>query len=159
MKYIIAVLALCSFLFAWEKAFGETIITDNLLSNSTFTGSNTGWTNHGTTQQHHVGMGNECAGSAVDNSNSGCGVSGSFAGVDNGGVSQTVTLLENTNMTEAEIQNGFTSTMKNDIWFWHGQDSVTMKQELTDSANNTTTQIRVVTDNHNNYQTYTGFKL
>ena len=117
MKYIIAVLALCSFLFAWEKAFGETIVTDNLLSNSSFTGSNTGWTNHGTTQQHHVGMGNECAGSAVDNSNSGCGVSGSFAGVDNGGVSQTITLSEKTNMTEAEIQNGFTSTMKNDIWF------------------------------------------
>ena len=78
MKYIIAVLALCSFLFAWNKAFGETIITDNLLSNSTFTGSNIGWTNHGATQQHHVGMGNECAGSAVDNSNSGCGVSGSL---------------------------------------------------------------------------------
>ena len=155
MKYIIAVLALCSFLFVWEKAFGETIITDNLLSNSTFTGSNTGWTNHGTTQQHHVGMGNECAGSAVDNSNSGCGVSGSFAGVDNGGVSQTITLSEKTNMTKAEINNGFTSTMKNDIWFWHGQDSVTMKQELTDSANNTTTQTRIVTDSHNNYQTYT----
>ncbi len=39
MKYIIAVLALCSFLFTWEKAFGEIITTDNLLSNSTFTGS------------------------------------------------------------------------------------------------------------------------
>ena len=117
-------------LFLSTSTNSEVITTNNLLSNSTFTGSNTGWTNHGTTQQHHVGMGNECAGSAVDNSNSGCGVSGSFAGVDNGGVSQTITLSEKTNMTEAEIQNGFTSTMKNDIWFWHGQDSVTMKQEL-----------------------------
>ena len=155
MKYILAVLITLSFIFVWNKAFGETIVTNNLLSNSTFTGGNTGWTNHGTTQQHHVGMGNECAGSAIDNSNSGCGVSGSFAGVDNGGVSQTITLSEKTNMTKAEINNGFTSTMKNDIWFWHGQDSVTMKQELTDSANNTTTQTRIVTDSHNNYQTYT----
>ena len=140
-------------LFLSTSTNSEVITTDNLLSNSTFTGSNTGWTNHGVTQQHHVGMGNECAGSAVDNSNSGCGVSGSFAGVDNGGVSQTITLSEKTNMTEDEIQNGFTSTMKNDIWFWHGQDSVTMKQELTDSAGNTTTQTRIVTDSHNNYQT------
>jgi len=155
MKYIIAVLALCSFLFTWDKAFGETITTGNLLSNSGFTGGNTSWTNHGTTQQHHVGMGNECAGSAVDNSNSGCGVSGSLATLDNGGVSQTIKLSEKTNMTQAEINNGFTSTMSSDIWYWHGEDTVTMKQELTDSAGNTSTQTRVVIGSHNNYQTYT----
>ena len=133
----------------------ETIVTGNLLSNSGFTGGNTSWTNHGTTQQHHVGMGNECSGSAVDNSNSGCGVSGSLATLDNGGVSQTIKLSEKTNMTQAEINNGFTSTMSNDIWFWHGEDTVTMKQELTDSAGNTTTQQRIVVGSHNNYQTYT----
>ena len=155
MKYLLATLFTASFLFAWDKSFGETIDTGNLLSNSGFTGGLTSWSNHGSTQQHHVGMGNECPGSAVDNSNSGCGVSGSFAGVDDGGVSQTITLSEKTNMTQAEINNGFTSTMSSDIWFWHGQDSVTMKQELTDSGGNTTTQTRVVTDNHNNYQTYT----
>jgi len=155
MKYVIALAITCSFLFAWDKSFGVEINTGNLLTNSGFTGGNTSWTNHGTTQQHHVGLGNECIGSAVDNSNSGCGVSGSLAGVDEGGVNQTVTLSEDTNMTEAEIKNGFTSTMSNDIWFWHGQDSVTMKQELTDSSNNTTTQTRIVTDSHNNYQTYT----
>ena len=133
----------------------ETIVTGNLLSNSGFTGGNTSWTNHGTTQQHHVGMGNECAGSAVDNSNSGCGVSGSLATLDNGGVSQTIKLSEKTNMTQAEINNGFTSTMSSDIWYWHGEDTVTMKQELTDSAGNTTTQQRIVVGSHNNYQTYT----
>ena len=74
MKYVIAVLVTCSFLLVWDKAFGETITTGNLLSNSGFTGGTSSWTNHGTTQQHHVGMGNECAGSGVDNSNSGCGV-------------------------------------------------------------------------------------
>jgi len=137
------------------KLFGETITTGNLLSNSGFTGGNTSWTNHGTTQQHHVGMGNECSGSAVDNSNSGCGVSGSLATLDNGGVSQTIKLSEKTNMTQAEINNGFSSTMSNDIWFWHGEDTVTMKQELTDSAGNTTTQQRIVVGSHNNYQTYT----
>ena len=142
-------------LFISPKLFGETITTGNLLTNSGFTGGTSSWTNHGTTQQHHVGLGNECAGSAVDNSNSGCGVSGSLAGVDNGGVSQTITLSDTTSMTQAEINNGFTSTMSTDIWFWHGQDTVTMKQELTDSTGNVSTQTRVVIGSHNNYQTYT----
>ena len=138
-----------------STAGSETITTGNLLSNSGFTGGTQNWTNHGTTQQHHVGIGNECVGSAVDNSNSGCGVSGSLATLDNGGVSQTIKLSEKTNMTQAEINNGFTSTMSSDIWFWHGEDTVTMKQELTDSAGNTTTQQRIVVGSHNNYQTYT----
>ena len=156
MKYIIAVLALCSFLFAWDKAFSETITTDNLLSNSTFTGGNTGWTNHGTQQQHHTNYGNECNPNTAGNFATTCGIAkGSFAGVDEGGISQTIKLSEKTNMTQAEINNGFTSTMSNDIWFWHGQDSVTMTQELTDSSGTTTTQNRVVTGSHNYYQTYT----
>ena len=156
MKYILAILITLSFLFVWNKAFGETIVTDNLLSNSTFTGGNTGWTNHGTQQQHHTNYGNECNPNTAGNFATTCGITkGSFAGVDNGGISQTITLSEKTNMTEAEIQNGFTSTMSNDIWFWHGQDSVTMTQELTDSSGTTTTQNRVVTGSHNYYQTYT----
>ena len=34
MKYILSILAFCIFLFAWDKAFGETITTGNLLPNS-----------------------------------------------------------------------------------------------------------------------------
>ena len=137
------------------KSFGVEIDTGNLLDNSGFTGGTSSWVNHGTTQQHHVGIGNECSGSAVDNSNSGCGVSGSLATLDNGGVSQTIKLSEKTNMTQVEINNGFSSTMSADIWYWHGEDTVTMKQQLTDSAGNTTTQTRIVTGSHNDYQTYT----
>ena len=157
MRYIIvAAIILCSFLFVWDKSFGETINTGNLLTNSTFTGGNTNWTNHGTQQQHHTNYGNECNPNTAGNFATTCGIpKGSFAGVDNGGISQTIKLSEKTNMTEAEIQNGFTSTMSNDIWFWHGQDSVTMTQELTDSSGTTTTQNRVVTGSHNYYQTYT----
>ena len=149
VKYLLALLLLSFTVNA------ETITTGNLLSNSGFTGGNTSWTNHGSTQQHHVGMGNECSGSAIDNSNSGCGVSGSLASVDNGGVSQTIKLSEKTNMTEQEIQNGFSSTASTDIWFWSGEDTVVITQELTDSNGNTTTQTRTVTESHNNYQTYT----
>ena len=76
MKYIIAILALCSFLFAWDKAFGETITTGNILTNSTFgtgtTYSTTGWTvdehthgHHGTGSFSTVGGGNNPGGSVA----------------------------------------------------------------------------------------------
>jgi hypothetical protein len=161
MKYIpeafvLAVLVTLSFFMVWDKAFGETIDTGNILSNSTFTGGTTSWTNQGSTQQHHTMYGNECNPNTANNWATICGITkGSLATVDNGGVNQTVTLSEDTNMTTEEIQNGFTSTMSNDIWFWSGEDSVTMTQTLTDSGNNNTTQIRTVTGSHNYYQTYT----
>ena len=124
--------------------------------NPGFTGGTTGWTNQGSTQQHHVEYGNECNPNTANNWATTCGITkGSLATVDNGGVNQTITLSEDTNMTTEEIQNGFTSTMSNDIWFWSGEDSVTMTQTLTDSSNNDTTQIRTVTGSHNYYQTYT----
>ena len=132
------------------------INTGNILTNPGFTGGNTSWTNHGTTQQHHSNYGNECNPNTSNNFSTTCGVTkGSLAGMDNGGVSQTVTLTEDTNMGVPEIQRGFTSTMSTDIWFWHGEDKVTMTQTLTDSSGDTSTQIRVVQDDHNIYKTYT----
>lgn len=138
--------------FITSFAYAET--TGNLLTNSDFSNGLTGWTNHGSTQEHHIGIGNECDGSAVDTSNSGCGTSGSLATLDNGGVSQTIKLSETTNMTSLDMQNGFSSTMSSDIWFWHGTDTVTMTQTVTGSNGKVNTQSRIITDNHNNYQTY-----
>lgn len=138
--------------FITSFAYAET--TGNLLTNSDFSDGLTGWTNHGSTQEHHIGIGNECDGSAVDTSNSGCGTSGSLATLDNGGVSQTIKLSETTNMTSLDMQNGFSSTMSSDIWFWHGTDTVTMTQTVTGSNGKVNTQSRIITDNHNNYQTY-----
>tara|TARA_R110002012_G_scaffold11006_2_gene49487 strand:+ start:520 stop:2091 length:1572 start_codon:yes stop_codon:yes gene_type:complete len=132
------------------------INTGNILVNPGFTGGNTSWTNHGTTQQHHTYYGNECNPNTANNFSTTCGVTkGSLAGVDDGGVSQTVTLSEDTNMGTPEIQRGFTSTMSSDIWFWHGKDKVTMTQTLTDSSGDVSTQIRIVEDDHNIYKTYT----
>ena len=132
------------------------INTGNILVNPGFTGGNTSWTNHGTTQQHHTYYGNECNPNTANNFSTTCGVpKGSIAGVDDGGVNQTVTLSEDTNMGTPEIQRGFTSTMSSDIWFWHGKDKVTMTQTLTDSSGDVNTQIRIVEDDHNIYKTYT----
>jgi len=133
-------------------AYAET--TGNLLTNSNFSDGLNNWTNHGTTQQHHTNYGNECSGSAVDNVNSGCGTTGSLATLDNGGVSQTIKLSEKTNMTVLDIQNGFSSEMSADVWFWNGTDTVTMTQTATSSNGTINTQNRIVTNNHNNYQSY-----
>jgi len=135
------------------NVFAET--TGNLLTNSDFSDGLNNWTNHGTTQQHHNNFGNECSGSAVDNVNSGCGTTGSLATLDNGGVSQTIKLSEKTNMTVLDMQNGFSSEMSADVWFWHGTDTVTMSQTATASDGTVNTQNRIITNNHNNYQTYT----
>ena len=56
-----------------------------------------------------------------------------------------VSLADDVNMTEAQIQNGWSSTVGADIWHWNTSTSTTtMTQTVTDSAGNVTTQIREV---------------
>ena len=46
-----------------------------------------------------------------------------------------VSLKDDVNMTQAEIQNGWTSTLGADIWHWNTATSTTtMTQTITDSA-------------------------
>ena len=144
MKYIIAVLALCSFLFAWDKAFGETITTGNILNNSTFgtgtTYSTTGWTVDEHTHGHH-GTG------SFSTLGGGNNPGGSVAAEENTSIKQTVTLSEKTNMTTQEIQNGWSSTLGADIWYWNQYDNTTtLKQTITGSDGSVSTQQRVIQD-------------
>ena len=56
-----------------------------------------------------------------------------------------VSLADDVNMTEAQIQNGWSSTLGADIWHWNTATSTTtMTQTITDSAGNVTTQTRDV---------------
>ena len=73
-----------------------------------------------------------------------------------------VSLANDVNMTQAEIQNGWTSTLGADIWHWNTATSTTtMTQTITDSAGNVTTQTRDVVltscgrTNCGSYDTYT----
>ena len=73
-----------------------------------------------------------------------------------------VSLADDVNMTEAQIQNGWTSTLGADIWHWNTSTSTTtMTQTITDSAGNVTTQTRDVVlgscggMNCGSYNTYT----
>jgi len=73
-----------------------------------------------------------------------------------------VSLANDVNMTEAQIQNGWSSTLGADIWHWNTSTSTTtMTQTITDSAGNVTTQTRDVVlgscgrINCGSYNTYT----
>ena len=58
----------------------------------------------------------------------------------------SVSLSDDANMTEAQIQNGWTSEFATKIWHWNTSTSTTkMTQTITDNLGNVSTQIRNVT--------------
>jgi len=122
------------------EIFGEEIDTGNILTNSTFgtgtTYSSDGWNVSSGTSSHNymsAGGGNQPG--------------GTVASTGNTNINQTVTLSEDTNMTTPEIQNGWSSTMSTDIWYWHQySNTTTLKQTITGSDGSTSTQKRVIED-------------
>ena len=155
MKYILPILITCGFLFAWDKSFGVEIDTGNILTNSTFgtgtTYDTTGWT----IDEHTHGHNYMSAGG-------GNGPGGSVAAEENTVIEQTVKLSEKTNMTTQEIQNGWSSTLGADIWYWNTySNTTTLKQTITGSDGSVSTQQRVINDtgcgsvNCNQFSNYT----
>jgi len=127
-----------------KDALGIEVDTGNILSNSTFgtgtTYSNDNWTI--TNEDYHnytsLGGGNDPGGAvAADNATN---------------IEQTIKLSEKTNMTEKEIQNGFSSTLSADIWYWNQYDNTTtLKQTITGSDGSTTIQQRIIEDDGCSY--------
>ena len=155
MKYILPILITCGFLFAWDKSFGVEIDTGNILTNSTFgtgtTYDTTGWT----IDEHTHGHNYMSAGGGND-------PGGSVAAEENTVIEQTVKLSEKTNMTTQEIQNGWSSTLGADIWYWNTySNTTTLKQTITGSDGSVSTQQRVINDtgcgsiNCNQFSNYT----
>ena len=147
MKYIVSVLALCSFLFAWDKAFGETVTTGNLLTNSTFgtgeTTTTTGWSTGGDHGIHTHGEWGFPYQTGMDDSG---GVL-AFEGHEEDNVYQDVDLVGDGHLTQYQINQGFTSTMGADVWFWNSiENTLTLKQTITGADGSVTTQIREIND-------------
>ena len=116
------------------------IDTGNILSNSTFGTGTTYNTDNWTVSSGTSGHSNMSAGG-------GNSPGGSVAAIGNTNIEQTVTLSDKTNMTVEEIQNGFSSTLSTDLWFWNQYDNtITLKQTITGSDGSTTTQQRVIED-------------
>jgi len=102
----------------------EEVTTDNILS-QTFTSGNN-WTgqlssNHGT---------------------------GTIAGIDEGYVENTeaYSLVDDVDISADQLHNGFTSNQSAKVWFWNSNDQdVVMKQIITNSDGNVTTQTKTIT--------------
>jgi len=148
MKYILPILITCSFLFAWDTAFSETRTTGNILTNSTFgTGENTtttGWSTDSTSIHTHDEWGFPYQ-TGMDDSG---GVL-AFDGHTDHNVYQDVDLVGNGHLTQSEVNQGFTSTMAADVWFWNSiENTLTLKQTVTGSDGSVSTQVREINDHH-----------
>lgn len=147
MKYILPILITCGFLFAWNKAFGETVTTGNLLTNSTFgtgeTTTTTGWSTGGDHGIHTHGEWGFPYQTGMDDSG---GVL-AFEGHEEDNVYQDVDLVGDGHLTQHQINQGFTSTMAADVWFWNSiENKFTLKQTITGADGSVSTQVREVND-------------
>ena len=124
-------------------------ITGNVLTNSTFGTSDyntNGWTISGDVGHGHTST----SGTTQSGQNTSGGVL-AFEGDPNGSIYQDVDLVGDGKLTQAQINEGFTSTMSADIWFWNNtENTFTLKQTITAGDGTVTTQIRDINDHDPN---------
>ena len=129
--------------------------TGNVLTNSTFgtSGYNTnGWTISGDVGQGHTST----SGTTQSGQNTSGGVL-AFEGDPNGSIYQDVDLVGDGHLTQSQINEGFTSTMSADVWFWNNtENTFTLKQTITTGDGTVTTQIRDINDHDPNRSTNGG---
>ena len=129
--------------------------TGNVLTNSTFgtSGYNTnGWTISGDVGQGHTST----SGTTQSGQNTSGGVL-AFEGDPNGSIYQDVDLVGDSHLTQSQINEGFTSTMSADIWFWNSvENTLTLKQTITAGDGTVTTQTRNINDYDPNRSTNSG---
>ena len=147
MKYTLPILITCGFLFAWDKAFGVEIDTGNLLNNSTFgtgnTTTTTGWSTSGDEGIHTHGAWN---GFPYQTGMDSTGGVLAFEGHEEDNVYQDVDLVGDGHLTQPEMNQGFTSTMGADVWFWNNiENTLTLKQTVTGADGSVSTQVREIT--------------
>ena len=125
--------------------------TGNVLTNSTFTPDNTGNYNHGWTESGDIGYGHaSTSGTTYTGQNTSGGVL-AFEGDSTGKIYQDVDLVGDGKLTQAQINEGFTSTMSADVWFWNNvENTLTLKQTITASDGTVTTQVRNINDHDPN---------
>ena len=143
IKYLIALL-LISF-----SINAETVNTGNILTNPTFgTGNNTtttGWSTDGDEGVHTHGAWN---GFPYQTGMDDSGGVLAFEGHEEDNVYQDVDLVGDGHLTQQEVNQGFTSTMGADVWFWNGiENTLTLKQTVTGSDGSVSTQVRDINDN------------
>jgi len=122
--------------------------TGNILSNSTFGSSNTttttGWLTTGSDGIHtHGNFGTFPYGANMDQTG---GVL-AFEGYVEDNVFQDSALVKHGHLTQSQINEGFTSTLSADVWFWNSiENTLTLKQTITGADGSVTTQSRTIND-------------
>ena len=136
--------------------------TGNVLTNSTFgtgtdpneTTTTNGWS--GDQQLHTHGMFGRNMGNPANGQDITGGVY-AFEGDPADNVYQDTDLVGDGHLTKSQINEGFTSTQSADIWFWNSlKNTLTIKQTITDSDGNVTTQTRVIVDHDPTRSTNSG---
>ena len=123
------------------------VVTGNILNNSTFGTGNTTTTTHWSSDGGH---GVHTHGNFGFTYPSGADSSGgvlAFEGDTDDNVYQDVDLVGDGHLTKDQINQGFTSTLSADVWFWNNlKNTFTMKQTITAADGTVTTQQRVIVD-------------
>jgi hypothetical protein len=141
-----------SFLCIYSIGNAQTLNTGNVLTNSTFgTGNNTtttGWSTDGDEGVHTHGAWN---GFPYQTGMDDSGGVLAFEGHEEDNVYQDVDLVGDGHLTQQEVNQGFTSTMGADVWFWNSiENTLTLKQTVTGSDGSVSTQVRDINDHDPN---------
>jgi len=140
------IVSILSILLTSTQTNSETIDTGNILTNSTFgtgeTTSTTGWSTDG---DHGIHTHGEWGFPYETGMDDGGGVL-AFEGHEEDNVYQDVDLVDDGHLTQQQMNQGFTSTMAADAWFWNNiENKLTLKQTITGSDGSVSTQIREIT--------------
>jgi len=143
--------------FITSFAYAETLNTGNILTNSTFgTGETTSTTGWSTDSEHGIHTHGEWGFPYQTGMDDGGGVL-AFEGHIEDNVYQDVDLVGDGHLTQSQINQGFTSTMGADVWFWNNiENTFTLKQTITGSDGTVSTQIRNINDHDPNRQSNGG---
>jgi len=153
LYYSIWVSIAISFLCIYSIGNAQTVNTGNVLTNSTFgtgeTTTTTGWSTDGSDGIHTHGEWGFPYQTGMDDSG---GVL-AFEGHTEDNVYQDVDLVGDGHLTQPEMNQGFTSTMSADVWFWNSiENTFTLKQTVTGSDGSVSTQVRDINDHDPNRQ-------
>ena len=126
--------------------------TGNILTNPTFgTGGNTTTTGWSTDGDHGIHTHGAWNGFPYQTGMDDTGGVLAFEGHTEDNVYQDVDLVGDNHLTQSEVNQGFTSTMAADVWFWNSiENTLTLKQTVMGSDGSVSTQVREINDHHPN---------
>ena len=141
-----------SFMCIYSVANAQTATTGNVLNNSTFgTGNSTTTTGWSTDGDHGIHTHGAWNGFPYQTGMDDSGGVLAFEGHEEDNVYQDVDVVGDGHLTQSQMNQGFTSTMGADVWFWNSlENTLTLKQTVTGADGSVSTQVREINDHDPN---------